>query len=108
MTDRTLRYVVAGLTGLLVLVIAVTFVIMNGRSGTASSSPTSSVPPIGSAAVSPSAVVSPSGKASPSPSASPTAAATPSAAASATPLPAPLATLTFLGLKLDASADAAG
>ena len=108
MTDRTLRYVVAGLTGLLVLVIAVTVLIMNGRSGTASSSPTSSVPPIGSAGASPSAVVSPSAVASPSPSARPTAAASPSAGASPSPLPAPLATVTFLGLKLDATADAAG
>ena len=108
MTDRTLRYVVAGLTGLLVLVIAVTFLIMNGRSGTASASPTGSVPATGSAGASPTAVVSPSGAASPSPVASLTPVASASAGASPSPLPAPLATLTFLGLKLDATADAAG
>ena len=111
MTDRTLRYVVAGLTGLLVLVIAVTFLIMNGRSGTASVSPTSSVPPTGSAGASASrsGAVSPTRCGEPaSPVASPTAVASASAGASSSPLPAPLATLTFLGLKLDATADAAG
>lgn len=110
MSDRTLRNVVAALTGLLVLVIAVTLLIVVSRSGP-SASP--SAPPIAIASASTGATLTPTESASPSPSAPepsppPSAETSPSVAPSGSPGAAPLATLTFLGLKLDATADPGG
>jgi hypothetical protein len=110
MTDRTLRTVVAGLTGLLVLVIAVTLLLVVGRNGSATTSP--SAPPIalgspsGGATFTPTESTSPS--ATPEATATPATEASPSVAASGSPGAAPLATLTFVGLKLDATADPGG
>ena len=57
MNDRTLRTVVTGLTGLLVLVIAVTLLIIVGRSGSGTASP--SAPPIAIASPSAGATTTP-------------------------------------------------
>jgi hypothetical protein len=105
---------VAALTGLLVLVVAVTLLVMVGRDGSGTASP--SAPPV--AASSPSANVTVTPTASLSPSAAPTSepSVTPSAAPSSCPSAAPaaspgapaLATLTFVGLKLDSTADPGG
>ena len=112
MNDRTLRTVVAGLSGLLVLVIAVTLLIVVGRNGSGTTSP--SAPPIALASPSAGATLTPTQSAPPSSSANPEATATPatvpspSLAASGSPGAAVLATLTFIGLKLDATADPGG
>jgi hypothetical protein len=109
-SDRTLRNVVAALAGLLVLVIAVTMLIIVGRNGSATESPSATPVAIGSA--SPDATVTPTESAPPSatPTASvaPSTEASPSAAPSGSPGASPLATLTFVGLKLDATADPSG
>jgi hypothetical protein len=112
MTDRTLRTVVTGLTGLLVLVIAVTLLVMVGRNGSGAAAP--SAPPIALGSPSEGATLTPTESAPPSLSASvePTATPTPEASASAAPSgspgpPAP-ATLTFVGLRLDADQDPGG
>ena len=110
MNDRTLRTVVTGLSGLLVLVIAVTLLIMVGRGGSASPS----APPVALASPSVGATLTPIESAQPSPTASPD--ATPSPAAEASPSVTPSgspgaaapATLTFVGLKLDADQDPGG
>lgn len=111
MNDNNLRTVMAGLVGALVVVVAATLFVMAGRSGPATSSPTG--PAIGSTGASASPAAS--GDAGPSPSAGVTAPATPaispiatssanpSAVASGSAQPTTLATLTFLGLKLDAT-----
>jgi len=112
MTDRTLRTVVTGLTGLLVLVIAVTLLLVVGRSGSATPSP--SAPPIALGSPSAAATQTPtestpaSPDATPEPSPTPSSAASPSAGPFGSPGATPLATLTFVGLKLDATADAGG
>jgi hypothetical protein len=110
MTDRTLRTVVTGLSGLLVLVIAVTLLIVVGRNGSDTASP--SAPPIALGSPSEGATVTPTQ--STPPTATPEASATPATEASPSGLPSgspgatTLATLTFIGLKLDATADPAG
>ncbi len=111
MSDRNLRTVVAGLTGLLVLVIAVTLLIVVSRNP-ATGSPTASPIAIGSpsegATVTPTESASPSLNATPEPSPSEPADPSASAAASGSPGATALATLTVVGLKLDAAADTAG
>ena len=112
MNDRTLRTVVAGLTGLLVLVIAVTLLIVVGRNGPASASP--SAPPIAVGSPSEGPSLTPSESTQPSPGASaeqsapPATDASPSAAPSGSPGASAPATLTFVGLKLDADQDPGG
>ena len=111
MTDRTLRTVVAGLTGLLVLVIAVTLLIVVGRNGSGAAS--TGAPPIGLGSPSVGATLTPTESALPSPSTTPEATATPaeaspSVAPSGSPGASGLATLTFVGLKLDADQDPGG
>lgn len=110
MSDRTLRNVVAALAGLLVLVIAVTLLVVVGRNGSATGSP--SAPPVATGSPSLDATVTPTESAPPSaaPTASvaPSTEASPSAAPSGSPGAPPLATLTFVGLKLDATADPGG
>jgi hypothetical protein len=110
MTDRTLRSVVAGLTGLLVLVIAVTLLLVVGRNGSATASP--SAPPVALGSPSEGATVTPTESAPPSATPEETATsateASPSVAASGSPGVTTLATLTFIGLKLDATADPGG
>jgi hypothetical protein len=112
MTDRTLRNVVAGLTGLLVLVIAVTLLIVVGRSGTATASPSAPPIAIGSpsddAGSSPTTSAPPSLSATPEPSATASSEPSPSAAPSGSPGVTPIATLTYVGLRLDATADPGG
>jgi hypothetical protein len=109
-SDRTLRNVVAVLAGLLVLVVAVTMLVVVGRNGSASPSP--SVPRVAIASPSLVATVTPTQSvppsAAPTPSVEPPAEPSPSAAPSGSPgAPGP-ATLTFVGLKLDATADPGG
>ena len=94
----------AVLAGLLVLVVAVTMLVMVGRNGSATGSP--SAPPVAIASPSVVATVIPTDSASPS--AAPTPAPSPSAAPSGSPGATSLATLTFVGLKLDATADPGG
>jgi len=112
MTDRTLRTVVAGLTGLLVLVIAVTLLILVGRNSSGTASP--SAPPMALGSPSIGATLTPIESAPPSPSANADATATPateasqSVAPSGSPGATALATLTFVDLKLDADQDAGG
>jgi hypothetical protein len=112
MTDRTLRTVVAGLTGLLVLVIAVTLLIVVGRNSSGTASP--SAPPMALGSPSIGATLTPIESAPPSPSANADATATPateasqSVAPSGSPGATALATLTFVDLKLDADQDAGG
>jgi hypothetical protein len=111
-TDRTLRNVVAVLAGLLVLVVAVTLLIMVGRNGSGSDSP--SGPPVAVASPSLDATVTPTDSAPPSAaptleaSVAPSTEPSPSAAPSGSPGALALATLTFVGLKLDATADPGG
>lgn len=111
MTDRTLRTVVAALTGLLVLVVAVTLLIVVARNPT-TGSPTA--PPIAIGSPSDAATLTPTESAAPSPSAppEPSEASTPETSAGASPSGSPgatsLATLTLLKLKLDPTADAGG
>jgi len=111
MADRNLRTIVAGLAGLLVVVIAITLLVIVDRNGSGRASPGASrtVP---TASASPAAIASVNATASsaPAPSVTPPASASvkPSLTPSSSPLPGGLATLTFLGLKLDASADPAG
>jgi len=111
MNDRTLRTVVTGLTGLLVLVIAVTLLVMVSRSNSATASP--SPAPIAIGSPSAGATLTPIESASPSSGATPevSASAAPASASAAPPgspgATAP-ATLTFVGLKLDATDDPGG
>ncbi len=112
MTDRTLRQVVAALAGLLVLVVAVTLLMLATRDrGTASpsGSPIASGSAAASVGASPEASETPAATASPTTEASvePSPSVAPSAVASASAAPLPSAQMTFLGLKLDASADPA-
>ena len=110
MNDRTLRTVVAGLSGLLVLVIAVTLLIVVGRNGSGTTSP--SAPPIALASPSAGATLTPTEStvpsATPEETATPSTEASPSVAASGSPGATALATLTFLRLKLDATTDPGG
>ena len=110
MSDRTLRNVVAALAGLLVLVIAVTLLVMVERNGSGTDSP--STPPVVIASPSLAATVTPTESAPPSAtstaSVAPSAEPSPSAAPSGSPGATPLATLTFVGLKLDSTADPGG
>jgi hypothetical protein len=111
-SDRTLRNVVAVLAGLLVLVVAVTMLVVVGRNGSATGSPTA--PPLAVASPSLDATVTPTESAPPSvaptPEASVAASAppSPSVAPSGSPGAPALATLTFVALKLDATADPGG
>jgi hypothetical protein len=109
MSDRNLRTLVGLLLGAFMVVVAVTLIILAGRNDTPSGNPSASATARSSAAASGSPAAEASGPATPSPSTlvSSTPAASSSAGASSSPLPAPLATLTFLGLKLDASGDPA-
>ena len=102
----------AVLAGLLVLVVAVTMLVVVGRNGSATGSP--SVPPLAVASPTLDATVTPTESAQPSVTPTPAASVAPSAppSPSVTPssspgAPAP-ATLTFVGLKLDATADPGG
>jgi hypothetical protein len=109
-SDRTLRNVVAVLAGLLVLVIAVTLLVVVGRNGSGGLSP--SAPPVVIASPSLDATVTPTESvppsAAPTPTVAPSTEPSPSPAPSVSPGgPAP-ATLTFVGLKLDATADPGG
>ena len=112
MSDRTLRNVVAALSGLLVLVIAVTLLVVVGRNGSATATP--SAPPVAIGSSSPHTTVTPTDSAPPSAAPTPEASVAPSTepSASAAPSGSPgapaLATLTFVGLKLDATADPGG
>jgi hypothetical protein len=127
MSDRTLRTVVTALAGLLVLVVAVTLLVIVDRRGPGTASP--GAPPIAVASPSAGATLSPTEVAAPTPSPTPEAtatAATPtsgatatptsgatatptsSAAVSASPGATALATLTFVGLRLDATTDPGG
>ncbi len=112
MTDRTLRTVVAGLSGLLVLVIAVTLLIVVGRSGPTSASPSATPVALGSpsqdATVTPTESTPPAPSTTPDVTATPASEASPSAGPSGSPGATTLATLTFVGLKLDATADPGG
>ncbi len=111
MTDRNLRSLVAALAGLLIVVVAITLLVLAGRggSGAASSSPSgsasASATPAASASTPPTASAAATASSAPSKSVAPSVA---SLTPSSSPLPAPLATVTFLGLKLDATADPAG
>jgi hypothetical protein len=111
MTDRNLRSLVAALAGVLIVVVAITLLVIvdRGGSGAASSSPSGSAS--ASATSAPSASTAPTASAAATASSAPSKSVAPSVASltpSFSPLPAPLATVTFLGLKLDASADPAG
>ena len=112
MSDRTLRNVVAALAGLLVLVIALTMLVVVGRNGSATATP--SAPPVAIGSSSPHTTVTPTDSAPPSAAPTPEASVAPSTepSASAAPSGSPgapaLATLTFVGLKLDATADPGG
>lgn len=111
MADRNLRTLVAALAGLLVVVVAITLLVIVDRNGSATASPSTSPAAIG-ASGSPTAIATLSPTASPAATASVTPSASasvePSVGPSSSPLPSGLATLTFLGLKLDASTDPAG
>lgn len=106
MTDQTLRRLIGVMATLLVVVVAVGLFIMWSRgpsSGTTAPSPGSS---FADASASPSLAASPSSASSaPTPSLTPAVTPAPTASASeapsASPPPVPLATLTFLHLKLD-------
>ena len=112
MNDRTLRTVVTGLAGLLVLVVAVTLLVVVSRSGSPATSP--SAPPIALGSPSSGATLTPTESAPPSPIETPEGSPTPSSEASGSTAPsgspgaANLATLTFVGLKLDADQDPGG
>ena len=112
MSDRNLRTLVTGLTGLLVLVIAVTLLIIVGRSGSGTASPSPTQVAIGSpsagATLTPRESASPSSGATPEASHSAAVDPSPSAAPSGSPGATGLATLTFVGLKLDATDDPGG
>jgi hypothetical protein len=110
MADRNLRTLVAALAGLLVVVVAITLLVIVGRNGPGTASPgTSPTARLGSP--SSAAIVTPTQSASAAPTASSAPAASPSLepslAPSSSPLASGLATLTFIGLKLDASTDPA-
>ena len=112
MNDRTLRTVVTGLSGLLILVIAVTLLVVVGRNGSGSAS--TSAPPIAlaspseGATLTPTQTTPPSPSTTPEPSPTPATEASPSAAPSGSPGATAPATLTFVGLKLDADQDPGG
>ena len=106
-TDQTLRRAIGLMGMLLVVVLGATALLMMSRGGSGGSgaaSPSARSSAVASGSASPSAVVFAS--ASLEPSSGPSAA--PSAIASATAVPVPAATLTFVGLKLDAADDPAG
>ena len=113
MTDRNLRTLVAGLAGVLVVVVALALLIVVGRNGPGTATRTAA-PSLTAASGSPSAPPSAESSASATPavSAPPSASTPPSLAPSAGPsssaLPSGVATLTFVGLKLDGAADPAG
>lgn len=110
MNDRTLRTVVAGLSGLLILVVAVSLLIVVGRNSSGTASP--SAPPIALASPSEGGTLTPTASTVPTPSTTPEPSATPEATPSAAPSGSPgapaLATLTFVGLRLDADQDPGG
>ena len=96
MSDRTLRNVVAALAGLLVLVIALTMLVVVGRNGSATATP--SAPPVAIGSSSPHTTVTPTDSAPPSAAPTPEASVapstepSPSAAPSGSPgAPAPVA-----------------
>ena len=95
MTDQTLRRLIGVMATLLVVVLAVAVFIMWSRGGSGGTT----TPPPGSSFADASAAPTPS------PSSASTAAPTASASGvpSASPPPVPLATLTFVGMKLDPS-----
>jgi hypothetical protein len=104
-TDQTLRRLIGAMATLLVVVLAAGVLIMFSRGGSGAATS----PPPGSSFADASAGPSPAASASSAPTPSATPAATPastasaSGAPSASPPPAPLATLTFLKMKLDPS-----
>jgi hypothetical protein len=117
-TDQTLRRVVGVMGALLVVVLGATALLMvsRGGSGGAGSGAASATPsglPSGSGSAVASATASPAdgppidASQSPGPSIAPSAASA-SAVPSASVAPVPAATLTFVGLKLDAEADPGG
>jgi hypothetical protein len=105
MSDRSLRTLVAVMLGALVVVVALILLVQAGQTETPAASPShaATTGPSSTASTNPSAA--PSDPTVPSPSSlvppSPTGSSGP--AASPSPLPAPLATITFIGLKLDAT-----
>jgi hypothetical protein len=110
MTDRNLRTLVGALVGLVVVVVAITLLVIVGRGGSPTASTSASPTPPGSSAVSgsPAPSLSPTPTASvPAPSATPAASIAASTAPASAP-PSTSATMTFLGLKLDAANDTAG
>ena len=110
MTDRNLRTLVTVLVGLLVVVLAITLLVIVGRNGPAVATASPSPTPTRSATASSSAAASATSSPTPSlaPSASQPPSTSPSAAPSGSAKPATFATMTFLGLKLDATSDPAG
>jgi len=106
MNDRNLPIIVTGLLAALVIVVVAILIVVSGRD-TPAATPTPSLPTT-SASVNPAGSQSASPSLNPTPSVEPTAVASSSAAASSSPLPAPLASITFVGLKLDSTADPAG
>lgn len=107
MTDRNLRTLVGALIGLVVVVVAITLLVIVGRGGSATATASPTAP--GSAAVSssPAPSLTPSSSApAPTPSPTPSASVAPSTVPSSAPSTS--ATMTFLGLKLDAANDTAG
>jgi len=107
MNDRNLPIIVTGLLAALVIVVVAILIVVSGRNDGPAATPTPSL-----ATTSASATPAGSKSAAPSlnatPSTEPTPLASSSAAASSSPLPAPLASITFVGLKLDSTADPAG
>ena len=111
MTDRNLRTLVAGLTGVLVVIVALALLVVVGRNGPATPSRSASPSAAASGSPSPAASASPSASAAATASALPSASAPASVAPSAGPssaLPSGVATATLIGLKLDGAADPAG
>jgi hypothetical protein len=112
MTDRNLRVLVAVLIALLVVVVGATIVVVGGRNGrspaASSPSPLAGESRAPSGSPSSSLATQPSSVPSAEPSAPATAPASSSPGASASPLPAPLASLTFVDLALDATTDPGG
>lgn len=109
MTDRNLRTLVTALVGLLVVVLAITLLVIVGRNGAATATPgTTPTPPGSAVSGSPSASLPPSSTPSAPATASQPPSIVPSAGPSSSALPSTVATLTFLALKLDATADTSG
>jgi hypothetical protein len=107
MTDRTLRTLVAVMLGALVVVVVLILLVLAGRSGAPSTSPIATSRPSSAASGSPAAAASVAATPSPSSLVLSTPLDSSNPGASTLPLPASLATVTFLGLKLDAT-DAPG